>query len=137
MSASQASPAQAQGESFPDELHALLRGHREWLGGVLDLAAAEAQRAGLSLALILVLAGLLVIAAAGVWLFACAAVAVVAVQAGAPWLGALIGLALANLALVAVLALLIGRVSRGLGFAASRSVLRTRDAALPAAAGTS
>lgn len=134
MSTSQAPPSPAQGASLPDELYALLRGHREWLGGVLDLAAAEAQRAGLSLALLLVLAGLLVISAAGVWLFACFAAAVAAVQAGAPWVGALIGVALANLALVAVLALLMGRVSRGLGFAASRSVLRTRDAAVPDAA---
>ena len=114
--------------SLPLELKSLLIDHQQWLCGVLDLAAMETRRAGLSMALILGLGGLLIVAASSVWILACASAVAAAVAAGASWTVSLLTATVLNALLMGGILFAIVRLSRNLAFAASRAVLRPRGA---------
>jgi uncharacterized membrane protein YqjE len=99
-------------------------GARGWLSDVLDLFTLEAQRAGLTLALMLACGAIGAILVVAAWLGLMTALALWAIALGISWEAALGALAFANLAAAAALFWLCARVSRSLLFSATRRQLR-------------
>ena len=125
------------GEGSPNffgETTATLRAHQSYLVGLADLAAAEATKVGLSLALLACATGLLLLTLGAVWIFVCAAVSAAVVAAGASWLSAFLTAIVLNAVLALALWLFVVRMCENLGFSHLRAALKPTSNANASAA---
>jgi len=115
---------------------ALLGAAADFIDSSVALLALEGRLAILSLIVMLAAGVIAAVLLVSVWLLILAAAAVSLVQAGWPWEGVLVGMAIANILPAGVCALLIRHLSRNLLFSGTRRSLLSKSTEAPHGAQT-
>jgi uncharacterized membrane protein YqjE len=113
-------------ESIVEELTGAVASARGLLSNLLDLFGLEAQRAGLTMVLMLACGATGALLFAAAWIGLMAALALWTVTQGVGWEAALAAVAFATLVAALALCWLCVRASRGLAFPATRRQLRPK-----------
>jgi uncharacterized membrane protein YqjE len=114
-------------EGIVEELSGAVASARGLLSNLLDLFGLEAQRAGLTLVVMLACGAAAAILFVAAWIGLMAALTLWAVARGIPWEAALGAVAFANVVAAAALWSLCVHASRDLGFPATRRELRPKQ----------